>query len=482
MKTVKIGLAVLLLLAASAAAAFPWYLGLRTERGFHAALEQGVLRDIGLGGGSPLSVSLVRYERGWLHSTAVHRVALKADPEVSFEVHHAIRHVPDPKRGFVVVESTPRWSEKVQSAADYYFGGKPAISVHSVMDFDRVLSMTLESPAFSKPLLTEPGVTLSWGGASGEVSLQGPARVALALELPRVEIDGGGVKAVFAGVDLAGDWTVAGNQAEWSGETRLAVGEMSFASPMGRGSLKGVETSMVQRNQGETVMVGYLFKVREGSASDPGAQPQGFQDAVLDLELDRLDKKTLTKYFDDLSGAQQTQISPEAHSRLAMQLALGMVQSMLKASPELRVKRLGLQTANGTLAGSAVLSFDGAGMAQTIAPADMVSRVKFTGSAEISGTLLRSWMVKQARAQAASALAHDSAPAEESQVQMLTQQLIQQQLAALEASGLLKAEADKFVVRAEFAAGRLSINGIAGDRFLPGLLPALLPKSEDSET
>jgi len=476
MKTVKIALVVLLLLVAAAGAAFPWYLGWETEQGFKQGLDHAAL-----GGNSPMSVSLVRYERGWLHSTAVHRVTLKADPEVHFDVLHDIRHLPDPKQGLVIVQSTPRWPEKVQAAADYYFGGKPALSLQTVKRFDRSVSMTLESPAFSKPMLTEPGVTLTWGGASGEMSLEGPARVVLALDLPRVEVDGSGVKAVFAAIQMAGDWNVAGNQAEWSGQTTLSIGELSFTSPFGGGTLKGLESSMVQRNQGETVLVGYSLKVQEGSATEPGAHPQGFQDAVLDIELDRLDKKTLVKYFDDVAGAQQAQVTPEAQSRLAVQLALGMMTEMLKGSPEMRVKKLGMQTANGAVAGSAVLSFDGNGMPAGASQAEMLSRVRFTGSAELSSTLLQAWVAKQVRAQAASALSQQGAPVEEAQVHTLTQQLVQQQLAGLEASGLVKAEGDKFVIRAEFASGKLSINGMPADQFLPGLIPAVQPAADDRE-
>ena len=135
----------------------------------------------------------------------------------------------------------------------------------------------------------------------------------------------------------------------------------------------------------------------------------------------------------------------------------------------MRVKKLGMTTTDGSVSGSAVLSFDGNGMIEAAAPADLLSRVRFSGSAELSNTLLQAWVAKQARAQATSALTEQGAPVEEARVHALTQELVQQRLAGLEASGLLKAEGDKFVIRAEFAAGSLSINGMAGDQFLPGL-------------
>ncbi len=469
MRKVTIALAlVLFLIAGGAAAAFPWYLGRQVEQRFLAGPTHPALDD-----NSAVAVSLVQYERGWLNSSAVHRVALQAEPDVYFDVHHAIRHWPDPERGLVMVHSTPRWPLKVQAAADYYFGQQPALSVHTVVDFDRNLSMTLESPAFSKPMLTRPEVKLTWGGGSGRISTTGPAHVAVTFDLPRLQVDGGRLSATFAGMKVQGDWDVSGNQAEWSGQTSMAIGELSLASPFGSASLKGVDSSVVQRNQGATVLVGYTLKVREGVTAAAGEQAQGFRDVALEIELDRLDKQVLAKYFDDVAEAERMATDPQAHKRLAARLAMSMMSELLKSSPEMRVKKLGMTLANGSLSGSAVLGFDGNGMGQGGAPAEMLSRVKFSGSAELSTTLLQAWLEKQAREQASNALTAQGTPPEEARVHALTQQIAQQTLAGLEASGLLKAEGDKFVVRAELAAGSLLINGMAGDQFLPGLLPGM---------
>jgi uncharacterized protein YdgA (DUF945 family) len=476
MRKLKIALALVLFLIAGAAAAFPWYLGRQAEQRFLAGLKHPAL-----GENSAVAVSLVQYERGWLNSSAVHRVALKADPDVYFDVHHAIGHLPDPERGLVTVHSTPRWPQKVQAAADYYFGNRPALSVHTVVDFERNVSMTLESPAFSKPMLTRPEVKLTWGGGSGRISVTGPARVAVTFDLPRVQVDGSALSATFADMKVQGDWDVTGNQAEWSGQTSMGIGELSLASPFGSASLKGVDSSVVQRNQGATVLVGYTLKVREGLTAAAGEQAQGFRDAVLEIELDRLDKQVLAKYFDDVADAERAAVSPQAHQRLAAQLAMSMMSELLKGSPEMRVKKLGMTMAKGSLSGSAVLGFDGSGMGQGGAPAEMLSRVRFSGSAELSTTLLQAWLEKQARAQASSALTAQGAPPEEARVHALTQQIAQQTLAGLEASGLLKAEGDKFVVRAELTAGSLSINGMAGDQFLPGLLPAMTRSATEDE-
>jgi uncharacterized protein YdgA (DUF945 family) len=478
MNKLTIGAAALVLTAGAAAAAFPWYVGLKTEQHFVRALGTGVI-----GANSPVSVTLVQYRRGWLHSTATHRIALKADPEVSFSVQHAIRHVPDPARGFVVIRSTPQWPKPVQAAADYYFGGKPAFAVQTVVRFDRTVGIDIESPAFAKPMLAQPQVKLTWGGASGTLSVAQGSKVKVVMQLPRVAMEGGGVVANLAGMELSGDWVMAGNQADWSGRTDFGVREIVVSSPFAEGKLKGVQTSVVQRNQGKTIMLGYTLKVKEGAANGPAQQLQSFRDAVLDVEFDRLDKKVLAKYFDDVSGADQAQLAPEAHDRVVAQMALAMFGDLLKGSPEVRVKRVGLQTDNGQVSGSAVLNFNGEGFAgeRMAAPADMLARLQLSGSAELSSTLLQAWMAGGARAQAMSALSAQGTTFEQAQVESLAAELVRQQLATLEASGLLKAEGDKFVLRAELAGGALTINGVRSDQFLPGLVPQPEPAVADDQ-
>jgi uncharacterized protein YdgA (DUF945 family) len=483
MKKLGIALGVLLALVAVAAAALPWYLGGEAEKRFREGLADHS------GANSPLAVKLVRYERGWLESTALHRVSVKADPDVYFDVHHAIDHLPDPRVGLIHMRSTPRWPQQVQAAADYYFAKQPALSVDTLVDFERNVAVRISSPAFSRPLLTQPGVKLTWGGAQGTLNFSAGSKMKLDLSMPRVAFEGGGTVADLARASLRGEWTTAGSQLDWQGETRIEVDQVSLESPAGGGVLKGIETTMVQRNQGETILVGYAFKVKEGVATGVGVDQQGFTDAVVEVEFDRLDKKALSKYLDDIANAEQTGVSEQAQTRLAAQLWLGLMNELLKGSPEMRIKQLGVKTADGTLSGSAVLGFDGKDFTQLSSPLELMARTTFTGSAEASAVLLRAWMAKDARTHAVRVLAEQgSAYPEDAQVQQLSEQLVQQQLAALEAAGLLKPEGDKFVLHAEFAGGRLMLNGNSADQLLGPMLappeaapmPAVAPVERDA--
>jgi hypothetical protein len=92
-------------------------------------------RDLGSGKQSPLAVSYTRFERGWLKSEAVSRIAVKADPSIYFEVRHEISHMPN-RAGWVRVHSVPQLSGVVKANLDYYFGGQPPIAVDTVVGYD----------------------------------------------------------------------------------------------------------------------------------------------------------------------------------------------------------------------------------------------------------------------------------------------------------------------------------------------------------
>ena len=467
---------------AAGAAALPWYLGWRTEHGFAEVLRQTQAGNAN----SPLAITLVQYRRGWLSSEVTHRISMKSDPDAYFTIKHAVRHVPDPGKGFVVIQSTPVWPQKVQAAADYYFGGKPAFEVQSVVRFDRSLAMTLESPQFSKQMLAQPAMKLTWGGASGTVTTADASKMNLVLDLPRIAVEGGGVTAEFAGMQVRGDWVTAANQADWSGRTDLDIREVSIDSPFGNGSVKGIQTSAVQRNQGQTLMLGYLLKVREGSGQTVGGEVKSFKNAVLDVEFDRIDRKALARYLDDVGGADQAQLDAGTYNRLVAQSALRMLGDMLKGSPEVRLKRLAVQTEQGQVAGTAVLAFNGKGYTGGAngepAPAELMSRLKFNGSAEMSSSLLQAWMAGDARQQALNALTAQGATFEEAQLQSLAEEMLHRQLAALEATGLLKADGDKFVIDAVYDGGALTINGVRNDAFMPRIpAPHGAPERDDQQ-
>jgi Bacterial protein of unknown function (DUF945) len=154
----------------SAAAAIPWYVGSQYERAVRD--EVG---ELSRAAQSPLNVTLVRYNRGWLSSEAVVRFTLKAEPRLFLDLRQQISQWPDPNSGWLRVRSLPEWSGPVKAALDYYFDGHPALSFDSVVGFDGGHKTTFSSPAFKKPSQHDPAATVSWGGLHGAL-LEGVER------------------------------------------------------------------------------------------------------------------------------------------------------------------------------------------------------------------------------------------------------------------------------------------------------------------
>jgi uncharacterized protein YdgA (DUF945 family) len=442
---------------------------METQRYFQSQLSEALL-----GADSSVTIKTVQYDRGWLSATAVQRVALKTDPSVQFDIHHEINHLPDPEAGWLKVRSTPRWPKQVQAGADYYFGNQPALTLDSVYDFDGHLTTTANSPAFSKPMLKSPETTVSWGGASGTLAFSEGGKMQVKLQAPSVGVSNAGTNVQIANSVLEANWVLQGPETDWHGDSSLSIAKISIASALGKGALSGLRAVVSQRDKGETMQIGYALRIGKGEATGADQAPMAFSNAVLDIEVDRLDKKALAKYMQDLHNAQAAKVSQDAMDRLALQLGMNLMTDLLKGSPVLRIKQLGVQTSAGAIAGNATLGFDGKQLGQPTMPTEWLQRVSFSGAGEISRGLLKSMMQSKVQAQAAMMLSQSGTTANSAQMQQLVERALEDQLKAWSAAGLLHDNGDKLSVKADFSQGKLLVNGQPGDHLMAPLTMAPL--------
>jgi uncharacterized protein YdgA (DUF945 family) len=248
---------------------------------------------------------------------------------------------------------------------------------------------------------------------------------------------------------------------------------------LGKGSLSGLQAVISQRDKGETIQVGYTLKVGKGEATGAGQSIMAFSNAVLDLEVDQLDKKAIAKYVQDLHNAQAAKVSEEAMNRLALQLGMSLMTDLLKGSPVLRIKQLGVETGTGAVAGNATLSFDGKELGQPTMPAEWLQRVSFNGSGEISRSLLKSMMQPKMQAQAAMMFAQNGGtPPDPAQLQQLIDRALEDQFKAWGAAGLVQDNGDKLAVKAELSQGKLLVNGQPGDHLMPPMMMLAPPQPQ----
>jgi uncharacterized protein YdgA (DUF945 family) len=448
---------------AATACALPWYLGLETEQAMRA--------EVGKLAGSaqfPLNVTFMRYDRGWLSSAAVTRFTLKAEPSLFLDVRHEISHLPQPGTGWVRVRSVPQWNGELKAVFDHYFSGQPALTVDSVFGFDGSRKTTFSSPAFSQPLHDAPGAKLSWGGMQGTISLGADERLVASATAPHLTLEGADTQAGIKTLRFDASWEMHGPAADWQGETKVALAELRFSGPRDQVAMKDLSGAAYQRSKGESVLLGYALRVGAGSSAKVGDVENSFSNAVLDLEFDQINKKALAKYLDEMRTSEQLAAAPP--SGFASQTMLDLAGELLRGSPVIRLKKLGLETPSGAVSAQATVSFDGRNLTDVRFSPDLLGRLQARGNVEIAASLLRAQLQRNMRPQVEVALVQQGAQSTEENIRALSEKLSDAQLRSLTDTGILKSSGTNFTVEAEFASGQVLVNGQPANQLFGAIL------------
>ncbi|HTS54575.1 MAG TPA: DUF945 family protein [Burkholderiales bacterium] len=451
---------------AAAAGAVPWYLGVQHERTMRAEVSKLSSRAQ-----FPLNLTVTHYDRGWLSSSAVVRFTVKAEPSLYLDVRQDIAQWPDPRVGWVRVRSVPQWTGPAKGVFDYYFGGQPALTIDTVVGFDGSGKTTLNSPAFSKPSQHDPAATVSWGGLQGTMSLGADRHWVASATMPHLRVEGGDTQGGIKALQFDASWDLHGTVADWQGETKLALAEFRFSGPREQVALRDLSGAAYQRNKGDNVLLGYALRVGAGSSAKAGQAEDSFSNAVLDLEFDQIDKKALTKCVDDLGNTEH----PAAQDQQATQTMMDLAAQLLRGSPVMRLKKLGVETPSGTMSAQATVSFDGSNLADTRFSPELLSRLKAKANVEIAAGLLRSQLQRKARPQVEVVLQQRGAQSTEENIQTLSDKLTEVQLKNLTDNGILRSNGTSFTIEAELTGGQVTVNGQPADRLFGGIALPPLP-------
>ena len=451
---------------AAAAAAVPWYLGAQHEHAMRAEVSKLSSRAQ-----FPLNVTVTHYDRGWLSSAAVVRLTLKAEPSVYLDVRQEISQWPDPRAGWVRVRSLPQWDGPAKAVLDYYFGGQPALTVDSVVGFDGSGKTTFSSPAFSKPSQHDPAAKVSWGGLQGTMLLGADQRWVASATMPHLAVEGGDTQGGIKTLKFDASWDLRGTAADWQGETKLALAEFRFSGPREQVAMRDVSGAAYQRSTGDNVSLGYVLSVGEGSSARAGEAGDSFSNAVLDLEFDQISKKALAKYLDDLGNTEHL----AAQDQQATQMMMDLAAELLRGSPVIRLKKLGVETPSGAVSAQATVSFDGTNLADTRFSPELLNWLKAKANVEIATGLLRSQLQRKARPQVEVVLQQQGAQRTEENIQALSDKLTEAQLKNLTDNGILRLNGASFTVEAELAGGQVTVNGQPANRLFGGIMAPQIP-------
>lgn len=453
-----------------AAAAIPWYAGSQYERAARAQVsELSRLPQL------PFNVTLVRYTRGWLSSEAVVRFTLKAQPNLFLDLRQQISQWPHPNSGWLRVRSLPEWSGPVKAALDYYFDGQPALSFDSVIGFDGSERTTLTSPAFKKPSQHDPAAIVSWGGLQGALLEGADRKWTMHASAPHLQVEGGEAAGGMKAFTFDTRWGSGATTADWQGETKLSLGEVRFSGAHERLELKDMSWAAYQRSSGENVSLGYALRVREVTSAKAGETANSFSNAVLEIELDQISKQALTRYIDGMRSAQQagsTQDHPAADKMLDL------FAELLRGSPVVRLKQLGVETPSGAVSAQATVTFDGSNLTDVRLSPELLNRLQGKGHVDIASALLRSQLQRKTRPQVEVALQQQGTQPNEDNIKALSEKLTEAQLKSLTDNGILRLNGSNFTLEAELAGGQVLLNGQPASQVFGELMGPSLPREQ----
>jgi len=449
----------------AACAALPWYMGTKAEETFREYAAQPA--DAAQ---SPVSVKILRYDRGWLSSSALTRISLVADSNVHVDVRHEISQLPHPGGSLVQVHSVPQFSSGVREELNYYFGAQAPFSVDTSVRYNGERITTVSSPAFEKPMRNVPGTTLHWGGLKGTVSIDAQHRLTATARLAGLRVTGEMMSGELGAFTMEANWRVEGAVLDWEGDTKLALERLTYSALGSQGSLDRLAVSFYQRNQGNNANFGYLLRVGAVKVAHGSAAEQSYSNGVLELEVANINRKVLAQFVDAAGGGAESR-----PAKLSPQQTMEIAAELLRSSPTITLKQLAVETPKGTVSAQATVSFDGKDLQAVQFSPQLIERVRMKATLSISDGLLSSELQRKTGSQMEIGLSRPEAGSGGADPNAMSQDPTGDQIKRLTDAGFLRAQGSQLIIDAELVSGRFMINGQPADQLLGGALPFLAP-------
>jgi uncharacterized protein YdgA (DUF945 family) len=437
-------------LLAAAAAAVPYWFGIRAEETFNTQLKQAT--DQG-----KLSVSQSSFERGWLSSTAEATVSVPGAP-VGITMLHKIHHGPFPITDGIDLNPVLAQVNSQLRLSIPEVKSLPQITLESKVQLSGETDSRITVPAY-KHAGTEGG-GLEWQGLNGTGWLSADAkRVKLDLNAPLLKV------SAAQGGFTANGFTVALDQTESpsgldTGSVNLGINKVSVEAPTGTSTVDGLRLSSSTSEAGGNVTSSVNLQVRSVGDGETRYGP-----GQMTLQIRKLDAQALVKYQSELRAMQKQKIPPEQMSAMMLGKLIALAGSLAKKAPELEVTRLSLKIKDGEVNGKAKFVLDGSQLDVTENPALLM--MAFSGEGELSfdeavlkalteGEILRQIEVLKAEGRLSKADIDKLTPQRVSEITALA---LPGQMDKLIARLNLVPDGEQYKITAAIRQGRFLVNG-----------------------
>lgn len=402
------------------------------------------------------------YDRAWLRSDLVARVALKDDDIDLARVTTRMKHAPLAGLDFVAGESEIHLAEANAATEQYYFGGQAPLTVAFGVSPGGAVVGSLQSPAVDKPIVKAPKSRVVLAASQGSFAMSAEGSYKLEWKMPKVE---------FAAPDLA----LAFDAIALSAFGRL--GDDDFAAPSGftasvrsyKAKTAGHASELAQLSLtssltpgAETIRIAFGLSLGPGSVTAAGSA-QAWDAFEVRCSLSDVPKAAAAKYASGMSSIWDSEASQGQRAELALSAFSEFAAALAQAEPTFAVDKLDLRSPAGTVAGTLRLRLDKSRWLSETDAWGMTNALMIDGKVSMSRALALDLAGAGMRDQALAALRAEGREPSAENVRAASRRAAQGSLAQLAALGIVR---DGETLEFELVArnGAFTVNGILANQ------------------
>lgn len=456
-KGVVLGGSAALLVALGAAA--PYLIGLKAEsslRADHEILAQEIVFP-------GLAVTLDDYQRGYLGAEATTAITYTPDGRepVRLELRHHISHLPNPLHlAIASARSELVLPAELQQASDKLLNGRAPLTIDTYIGITGAQSAEISSPAFNTTL-EENATTIEWKGLQGSGTRSGDAsRLTNDLTLPGLVVSSADENFSLTDLHYLTDMR-RGSYDLWFGSSEAALKSLQLSSKTAASPRTiAINDLHVTSEQQEAGLLTHGTVVAQFGKSTIGEVT--LTSAVYDFEYRNFDTKTLSEI-----QASMRQAYSGGDEAILGAAIFGAIPSLLKAKPEINIRRLEVKSSMGNFNGKFHLAFTGDWNDEMLGnPMAILPMLNADLDLTITKSLLIALGHSQLRSSIAAMAEAQGEDLTEEEIDALAKERATQQLEVLAANDYLLEKGADYTTKIHFEKGQLTVNGkVANDLF-----------------
>jgi len=334
----------------AAAAAVPYVSGRVFEREVRSAIDGYNQRQ------SFVTASVVSYDRQWLRSEFVTRLAIRDGAELARSTTQ-VRHAPFNGLHFASGESEVHLAESSAATEQYYFEGRTPLTVSFDVEFGGAASGAMTSAPVDRAVIANPDARVVAGASSGRFTIGKDRTFKFDWTLPKASYGDPRLSLAVEGVAISAYGQLGDDDLSEPSGFKVSVASYRGEQGERRASVRGFSLSTQMTPAAETLR--FALAVRSGAGEAAlDANSYAWESLELACSVADVPKAPVVRYSAEVRSLSDVDASEGQKMLLAMRAMSGLASGLAEGEPVFAVDKLELRTPQGNLSASMRVGID----------------------------------------------------------------------------------------------------------------------------